>query len=797
MDKKKTIARLILLALVALMPHISITAQDEVDEIEFCGRSYREAPGSDSITLFLKLKKDGERVQKISKKKIKEYLEIREDGKGIDLEDATLEPLKGKGRIPEDYTISVLIDQNMPENAKNDISEAVGKLVETAAEGTVFVSFFGDVVTSSEMVTTDDLNARAFKRKLEKQSDKSHIYDAVYAKLVEFSSDTQEYEGKMLRDDGYEKNPEIAERAEENPNKNLMFIFLQGMEPGKVGEVTPLNINNYREETENVIPRIYAFYYTEDGNVNREVGQMLNVITRPKGESKALAGKFFHSNRMDDIYEEFDQTVEDAKYDYAITYKVAEEKSYSGAYKFSVLWDSEPMDEATYSIGTEEKPWPVRLESVASTMMKFVYAILVTLLTIAFFFFVMKVLVPAIKSWFFAAKYYKPYKPEPGVNKRICYYCRKELVPGEKVVTKCKHIMHVRCWKDCGYHCAEFGQNCNTGTQEHVDWQNMFTTASLRDFRQAFAGILAGLAAWLVYEMLGGGMFKSFAASMAALFLETEEKRETLLEVTTEKLSAFFTIGLFLALFLSLAFRYLDEYRNKDMIVIMKIAGLSLFTAVIGLLAFIVGGVLLCMILSSADLTYIPWYCSLPAYLLFSVCTTMSLTVKSSIPVKSAMIGGLCSAVIGFLVLYFSEMASDTYKMLLNFIVYGGGLGASLVTVRMLAEKYFLVITNGPKQGIRIPIHKWMNATGGGQSVAIGMSGDCEIQMNWDKSNRVAKEHAQLYIDHTRSVPVIKPMETGVNYNSRAELPKMKAAILTNGDTFQIGDTIFRYEEND
>lgn len=30
--------------------------------------------------------------------------------------------------------------------------------------------------------------------------------------------------------------------------------------------------------------------------------------------------------------------------------------------------------------------------------------------------------------------------------------------------------------------------------------------------------------------------------------------------------------------------------------------------------------------------------------------------------------------------------------MLLDFIIYGGGLGASLVTVRMLAEKYFLVI---------------------------------------------------------------------------------------------------------
>ena len=135
--------------------------------------------------------------------------------------------------------------------------------------------------------------------------------------------------------------------------------------------------------------------------------------------------------------------------------------------------------------------------------------------------------------------------------------------------------------------------------------------------------------------------------------------------------------------------------------------------------------------------------------------------------------------------------------MLLDFVIYGGGLGASLVTVRMLAEKYFLVIQNGVKAGLRIPIHKWMNATGGGNKVTIGMTGECEIQMNWDKSNKVAKEHSVLIIDHARSVPVIKPLATGVIYNSRAELPVNRISVLTNGDTFKIGDTIFQYVETD
>ena len=266
------------------------------------------------------------------------------------------------------------------------------------------------------------------------------------------------------------------------------------------------------------------------------------------------------------------------------------------------------------------------------------------------------------------------------------------------------------------------------------------------------------------------------------------------------KVSAFLTIGFLLGFFLSLIFRYNDEYRKKDWKIYLKILGLSLLSGIIGMASFAIGAILMCVLLSVINTTYIPWYCSLPAYLLFSVCFSLSLTIKSSIPIKSAMIGGLCSAFIGFLVLYFSSITSSHYgwmNMLLDFIIYGGGLGASLVTVRMLAEKYFLVILNGVKANQRIPIHKWMNATGGGNKVSIGMTGECEIQMNWEKSNKVAKEHAQLFIDHSRSLPVIKPLATGVVFNTRAELPVGKASVLSNGDTFKIGDTIFQYVETD
>jgi hypothetical protein len=135
-------------------------------------------------------------------------------------------------------------------------------------------------------------------------------------------------------------------------------------------------------------------------------------------------------------------------------------------------------------------------------------------------------------------------------------------------------------------------------------------------------------------------------------------------------------------------------------------------------------------------------------------------------------------------------------NMLLDFVIYGGGLGASLVTVRMLAEKYFLVIINGVRNGLRIPIHKWMNASGGGNTVTIGMTQRCEIMMNWEKSNKVAKEHVRLYVDHDRAQAMMRPLAK-TNYNMRAELNANSRPVpLSNGDIFQIGDTIFKYVEN-
>lgn len=798
MDKKKKMnTRRIQTLFFFVALSLSLSAQ--VDKIQFCGIDYQYQAGKDSVTLFLKVLDSNGKKAEVQTRDLGQSLKLFEDGKEII---ASRGEFSAKRGIPQDYTISVLLDLGIPQAGKDGITKVIKDLVDSAPDSCVYLSFFGNEVSSSKLITRQNFDD--IMSEFSQEASEKYFFDALLAKLVEIGGGKEksgeDFEiGALVS--GYKYNNDIARRAESNPDKNILFVFTDGGRSSNFDKILYYHVTDYQKEDSHIGPRIYAFYYDSGNGLDEDVKLMLDGVTGGESIPEDRRGEYVPSDDLSSILEKFAQAVSEQMYDFVYVYKATEGKVYDGKIVYSAAWDNNKIgDDATYSVGTPETPWPINHETLSDIIIKYLIALIVTFLTIAFFFCIMKILIPWFKSKSFSMKYYKTYVQEQNIQKRICHYCKQPILPGEQVVAKCKHIMHVHCWKQNDYRCAEYGQNCNIGVQEHVDWSHLLDMRSIRDCQQAIAGIFAGLVSWIVYELMGRGSFISMSEGIVKMFLTNKEQQDALFDLCVTKVSAFMTIGLLLGFFLSFIFRYNDEYRKKDVKIYLKIIGLSLLSAVIGVLSFAFGSIIFCMMLSSAGTLYIPWYCSLPAYLLFSVCTSLSLTIKSSIPVQSAMIGGLCSAAIGFLVLYFTSLTSTRYSwmnMLLDFVIYGGGLGASLVTVRMLAEKYFLVIQNGIKAGTRIPIHKWMNATGGGNKVSIGMTGDCEIQMNWEKSNKVAKEHAVLFIDHARSVPVIKPLALGVVYNSRAELPVSKAAILTNGDTFKIGDTIFRYEETD
>ncbi|MBQ9217519.1 MAG: hypothetical protein IJ160_05000 [Muribaculaceae bacterium] len=796
MDKTKKMSRLCAMIALVLCMALAGRAQ-QVSKVEFCGKSF---VGTDSIALHLKLLDSmGKSMRDLSEEEVKTYLRLRENSltEEIDMNRVSIRRANGQGggqRISENYTFSVLVDRNIAD--KEAIYQAVGELVKAAPDSCVYLSFFGDNVTSSQLVTTG--NYASMHDLFMEGSTSKYFGSALYAKMSEFVNASNNM-SLMLASD-YQPNAAIARRAAQNADRNILFVFVDGTEEASYEDVDDITITDFQAAHvhDPAMPRVYAFYYTASASeANQSMREVLGYVVEPLVDGRVLTnlkGELFMTTDMNQALQRFQQAVNDAAYDYDFVYQAVD--VYQGQpVHFAALWNDQPIGETDMTIGTEENPFPA---SGDNPVMKYLMALLVAILTFAFFFIVVKILIPATKSKSFALKYYKSYVPEAGINRRICYYCGQDIRPGQRVVTKCKHMMHVPCWQQNGFKCSEFGQSCKTGTQPHIDWNMMFSRDSMRECRQTLSGIVAALLSWIVYELTGrGSMFHSLASKLTSWSAAADHPLWT---ECVSKVSSFLAIGLLLGFFLSFLFRYSDDYRQKSARVIAKIAGLSVLSAVIGMAAFALGGLLFTVWVGSLGGNVAPWYCSLPAYLLFSIAFSLSLCIGSSIPMKSALLGGVISAVIGFIVLYFSGTLASTngwINMLLNFIIYGGGLGASLATVRMMAERYFLVIQNGSRQGIEIPIHKWMNSTGGGRVVTLGMTGDCEIQMNWDRSNNVAKEHAQLYIDHERSLPILKPLASGVTFNQRTELLANKEQVLTGGDTFKIGETIFMYIEKD
>lgn len=795
MDKKKTLKSELILLNLLLLFSIAVSAQTPA-RLQFCECSYEYGIGNDSIKLFFNIYDEkGKSLPDISSKDFKSNMFLFEDGKEIS--DFTVRHLNSGIRLPKDLTFSILLDQSIPQEGKQQILKAVRQFIDIAPDSCIYLSYYGDGVSNSVIAT--DANFAEIESAILNDTTGKVFYSGVYSKLAEFVNGNVDL--SLLRTSAYEQNPVIASRSLKNPGKNILMVFAEGSRRPDDEELDILFVENLQRKYSTQIPKVYAFYYTADGE-DTYIENTLTLLANPKDGTNviipSLRGIVKSSANMEDVLGTFAETIEESAYGYELTYRADNDRTYFGNVSFKAEWGKTSIGEGTYTIGSAERPWPEREQSASNIIVELLVALLVTVLTFGVFFLIMKIAVPYIRFLSFKSKYYKKYQPEQNVQRRICHYCKQDLRPGQIIVTKCNHWMHKHCWEENGYKCAEYGQNCKTGIQEHIEWKELFKLNSLKECSQTIAGVLAGLISWIIYEICGRGGFEGLSRFIVGLVFKRTDEQASLIQDCVMRTSSFLMIGLLLGFFISLVFRYKDEIRNKDWRTWLKIIGLSIMTGAIGMLAFAIGADLFCLILSWTGKTYIPWYCSLPAYILFSISVSLALTVKSSIPVKSALIGGTVSAFIGFLVLYFTKFTNGSYEwlnMLLDFIIYGGGLGASLVTVRMLAEKYFLVIQNGIKAGQRIPIHKWMNATGGGNKVSIGMTLECEIQMNWEKSNKVAKEHAQLFIDHEKNLPVIKPLAPGVLYNTRAELPINRHAVLSNGDTFKIGDTIFKYEE--
>lgn len=174
--KKKVIMQRFQVVCMFLAAVFSLYAQD-VKQIQFCDKYYGYGTGRDSVTLFLKvLDSDGNRSDEVTADDLEKYLVVNEEGKLISNDRRKIISLNSGHRIPRDYTFSVLVDLTIPTEGKSQIYDVVEKLVESASDSCVYLSFFGDKVTSSMLATKQ--NYKEFKPLFLEDAENKHFYSA-------------------------------------------------------------------------------------------------------------------------------------------------------------------------------------------------------------------------------------------------------------------------------------------------------------------------------------------------------------------------------------------------------------------------------------------------------------------------------------------------------------------------------------------------------------------------------------------------------------------------------------------
>jgi hypothetical protein len=130
--------------------------------------------------------------------------------------------------------------------------------------------------------------------------------------------------------------------------------------------------------------------------------------------------------------------------------------------------------------------------------------------------------------------------------------------------------------------------------------------------------------------------------------------------------------------------------------------------------------------------------------------------------------------------------------LLFSIMIYVIGIVLSVASVAPKSEHYFLHV-QGAVKTMDIALYKWFRANPNAV-VSIGKSVDCSLQLSWDLQSHVAPVHAEITMN--KGVLRLKALEEGVTFGKRP-LKVDRYRKLYHGTSFQIGQTVFTYQEKD
>ena len=693
----------------------------------------------------------------------------------------------GKGNIPDNVLVSLVIDRSVRSEDIPKIREAVKCFVDSLPDNTVYISFFDNTIGKSHLITPQTFDS--CKNEFIAVKGNKAVFNAALLKFKELSG-----KSASLADS------EFAQKAQNDSIKKYLVLLTDGKVEASdiktsddVESFTKFvrSIDNDPENKNKI--EIHAIRY---GEGNAVVDRNLSFLCRGVRNDNVKGG--FYPAVPDSVLNRLKEITDKLAADYELVLvNRTSGRIYAGENREFMIQIEKGEKKAygvkEYVIGTPPNPVVTGSGSIyQQVFLGIFWGIIVLFLS----FFIIQVVIPYLifKTSNFDKKYVIIYKADDEGNVEGCSYDLDDFVDGDEVVVRCQHKMHKHCWIENGYKCTEYGQNCKEGKQYYFDKTKPFSSVNSPYFmRWALFGLGGGLLSWIIYRLIifyNPFLFESITKKLLNVFYGGSPKD---LEVADyllafiSKIGPLLLVGLLLGFILAALFSYVNEYRQKSVQVFGEILLRSVIGLFLGFISFLIGSIFIIASKANGNNIWIDWI----PWLLFGGSLGLCLSIKTTIVWKHALLGGFISGLLSFIIL-FSSKWFGSYAALFSFMLYSAGLGISIVTIHRAAQKYFLKYS-GPKEG-EIAIHKWMSVAGGSNDVTIGKSNQCIIQMNWDNHSTIQNIHAKLFIDKKMKTPYLKVLEDNLILNGNV-VKKQSEIPLKNGLTFKIGNTEFQYVE--
>ena len=365
-----------------------------------------------------------------------------------------------------------------------------------------------------------------------------------------------------------------------------------------------------------------------------------------------------------------------------------------------------------------------------------------------------------------------------------CYLCKAPFVEGDEVVVKCEHTMHKHCWDENEYHCPEYGRHCKHGSHFY-DPEHLLDKRNASFYlRWLLMAIIVGTAAWFTFTVVANSPHKH----LVEYLLPTEEIGREMLHTHLTQLPSY---GFIMSFFLTLGVAFMAIRKRRwtdyaDIVLRSLVAGF--FSAVLyflmNLSCYALG-----MVSAPFLLSLIPW--TLSSYLC-AVVGTYGTRIRLRKTLVLIAVGVSLMSLLLWSLLYIRIPVDFRVLLLYSTLLYMVGMALSIASAAPRSEHYFLHM-EGAVKTMDVALYKWFRSNPNA-IVTLGRSVDCSLQLSWDMRGHVAPVHADIVMK--KDVLYLRALEEGVLLGGKP-LPVDKETILYHGNQFQIGQTLFTYQEKD